>query len=220
MSDLGRVVSDLTTRVDGRTARWAGHRDQRRAQFVEAAIAVIEQEGPVVSVDRIAAEAGVGRQSLYRQFQDRADLDRAVADRAADLLIDDLVPHLRPGDDLDVVIREALAAYLSYVQRHLHLYRFVRAHESGADFDTVQRVKATVGARIAVLARDLLVAGGADAGAADTLATAVVGLADAVLSRWLEDPGALRADEVVRRLAVMVRGAGEALLEARPASSR
>src|SRR4051794_33165012 len=73
-------------RPDGRATRWAGHRERRRIEFVDAALRVIEQEGPDAPVSSITAELGVGRPALYRQFEDRADLDRAVADRAADLL--------------------------------------------------------------------------------------------------------------------------------------
>ena len=197
--------------VDGRTARWEGHRERRRSEFVEAAVRVIEREGPGTSVDRISAELGVGRQALYRQFADRADVDRAVADRAADLLVAHLVPALQPGDDRDAVIAGAMTAYVDFVQTHLHLYRFVRAHDSG----TVSRVKDTVSVRVAALARDLLVAtADAPVDAADTLATAVIGLTDAVIGRWLDEPGDIDRDEVVRRLGVMVRGAGEALLAA------
>ncbi len=203
--------------VDGRAARWAGHRERRRAEFVEAALIVIEREGPLAGVDRVSAELGVGRQALYRQFADRADLDRAVADRAADLLVEAVVPHLFCGADLDEVVRRAVDAYVAHVEQHLNLYRFIRAHDS----DVVTRVKDTVGGRIGLLATDLLADLGPVASrSADTLALGVVGLVDAVVSRWLDGPSDVGRTDLVRQLVVMVRGAGVALLdERRPVSS-
>jgi AcrR family transcriptional regulator len=201
--------------VDGRAARWEGHRDRRRQEFVAAALAVIERDGPGVGVDRISAELGVGRQALYRQFVDRADLDRAVAERAADLLVEAVVPHLaradRPrGAGLEEVVRQALDAYVGHVEEHLNTYRFIRAHDSGV----VTRVKDTVGGRVAVLVRDLLGGlGPVAAPTADTLAIGVVGLVDAVVGRWLDEPAGTSRSDLVSRLVAMVLGAGRGLVE-------
>ncbi len=195
--------------MDGRATRWAGHRARRRQDFVSAALLVIERDGPAAGVDRISAELGVGRQALYRQFEDRADLDRAVADRAADLLVEAIVPHLFCGAELDEVVRRAVDAYVGHVEGHLHLYRFIRAYDS----DVVTRVKDTVGGRIAVLARELLDELGPEASsAAETLALGAVGLVDAVVGRWLDEPAGVARADLVGRLVVMVRGAGAALL--------
>ncbi len=189
--------------TDGRTTRWAGHREQRRAAFVAAAIAVIEREGPAATVDRISAEQGVTRQALYRQFDDRADLDRAIALEAADRLTVVLLPALDLSGDIPASIRSALVAYLDYVQAHLFLYRFVRSHEA----DAVARVKDTVGSRVADLARDYLVeSGAAPAALAESFATGVVGMADAVIGRWLDAPGSVSRDKVIEHLVLMIGG--------------
>lgn len=221
---MARSSAPKRPAVDGRTARWAGHREQRRLEFVDAAVAVIELQGPGATVDAISRHLGTTRQALYRQFDDRADLDRAIAERAASLLVEELMPHLGldadSGDldrDIEESIRGALNAYLDYVERHLQLYRFVRAHDAELDSPTtgsaVRRVKDTVASRVADIARDYLVASGtAPPTIATTLATGLIGMVDAVVGRWVDDPRGLARDDVVEHLVVMLRGAVRALL--------
>jgi AcrR family transcriptional regulator len=200
-------------RPDGRATRWAGHRARRRAEFVDAALRVIEREGPDARVSSITAELGVGRPALYRQFEDRADLDRAVADRAADLFVAALAPRLHVDRDVDSAILGAIEAYLDWLLAHPHLYDFVRTRGLGSVDTPIERVKNTVADRTAVIARDYLLAtGGADATIAHTLATGLVGLAEAAIERWRRDPGGLDRAAVTRAVAAMVRGAAEAVL--------
>ncbi|MEV6986360.1 helix-turn-helix domain-containing protein [Sphaerisporangium sp. NPDC051017] len=45
-----------------------------RARIIAAARVVIDRDGPAVSLDRIAREAGVGSATLYRHFPTRAHL--------------------------------------------------------------------------------------------------------------------------------------------------
>ena len=201
--------------VDGRAARWAGHREQRRAEIVEAALAVIEQVGPGATVEQIAAPLGVTRQVVYRQFADRADLDRAIAARAAERLVEDLLPHLAlAGGDVAGAVRGALDAYVDHVQAHLPLYRFVRAHDSEltTEDSSVRRVKETVVSRVAGIARDHIVSSGlAGVERASAFATGCVGMCDAVVSAWVEDPSGSSREELVDTLTAMVVGVIAAL---------
>jgi AcrR family transcriptional regulator len=190
--------------TDGRATRWAGHRDQRRAAFVAAALDVIERVGPGATVDQIAGELAVTRQALYRQFEDRADLDAAIAVAAADRLVSAVAPQLDLAGDVGASIRSGLAAYVDYVQEHLSLYRFVRAHEaSGA----VERARDSLRSKVALVARDHLVATGShDPAVSEVFATGVIGMVDAVIGRWLDEPAGQTRDQVVERLAQMVLG--------------
>ena len=199
--------------VDGRAARWAGHREQRRAEFVEAALAVIEREGPGATVDAIAGERGVSRQALYRQFDDRADLDRAIAQRAADDLVLALLPALEVQGDVASSVRRALSAYLDHVQAHLPLYRFVRSHEA----DVVENVKDSIAVRVATVAHKYVVSSGVvPADFEMTFAVGVVGLADGVVQHWLDDPAGVPREELVDRLALMVEGVVRGVLGSLP----
>jgi AcrR family transcriptional regulator len=205
------MAATAPVRVDGRTARWAGHRAQRRAAIVDAAIVVIEREGPGATVEQFGAELGVTRQVLYRHFSDRADLDRAIAERAAGQLVEDLLPHLDLGRDVPTSLRAALGAYLDYVEEHLSLYRFVRAHDSdveagATDASAVRQVKDTVAGRVAAIARGLIDDNGRER-PGDLLAVGVVGMADAVISHWLDAPGDCPREELLDRLTVMLAGA-------------
>lgn len=202
-------------RQDGRATRWAGHRARRRVEFVDAALRVIEREGPHARVSSITAELGVGRPALYRQFDDRADLDRAVAERAADLLVDALAPRLQVDRDVDSAIVGAVDAYVDWLLVHPHLYEFVRSlRDAGSSDDSpINRVKNTVVGRTAAIIRDYLLAtGSAEPSIADTLATGLVGMADAAIDRWRRSPGSMPRAEVTRTVAAMVRGAAEAIM--------
>jgi AcrR family transcriptional regulator len=209
------MAAAASVRVDGRTARWAGHRAQRRAAIVDAAIAVIEREGPGATVEQFGAEVGVTRQVLYRHFSDRADLDRAIAERAAGQLVDNLLPQLDLEGDVATSIRAALGAYLDYIEEHLELYRFVRAHDSGveagtADASAVRQVKDTVAGRVAGIARGLIGGEGLER-PGELLAVGVVGMADAVISHWLDRPGDCPRHQLLDRLTLMLTGAVQAV---------
>jgi AcrR family transcriptional regulator len=174
---------------------------------VDAALEVIGRDGPQATVDAIASERGVSRQALYRQFDDRADLDRAIAQRAADELVLAVVPTLGLSGDLDASIRAALNAYLDHVEERLAVYRFVRAHEAAGT--VVANVKDTVAYRVASIARDYLTQNGfGPAESAETFAVGVVGMADAVMGRWLADPSARPREEMVGDLVRMIAGVG------------
>jgi AcrR family transcriptional regulator len=208
-------MAAASVRVDGRTARWAGHRAQRRAAIVAAAIAVIEREGPGATVEQFGAEVGVTRQVLYRHFSDRADLDRAIAERAAGQLVDNLLPQLDLEGDVSTSIRTALGAYLDYIEEHLSLYRFVRAHDSGveagpADASAVRQVKDTVAGRVAGIARGLIGGDGMER-PGELLAVGVVGMADAVIGHWLDSPGDCTRHQLLDRLTLMLTGAVQAV---------
>ena len=190
--------------TDGRALRWAGHREQRRSDFVAAALDVISRTGPSATVDQIAGELGVTRQALYRQFDDRADLDAAIAVAAADQLVAAVLPHLDLARGIEVSVRSGLLAYVVYVEQHLPLYRFVQAHEaSGA----VARARDSLRSEVAAVARaHLVAAGGAGVALAEVFATGVVGMADAVVGRWLDEPAGLTRDQIVDQLVEMVLG--------------
>ena len=81
---------------DGRSARWVRHREERRQSLVDAAIRAICRHGATVGMDEIAAEAGTSKTVIYRHFEDRAGLYRAVAQRVDQRVVGDVSPSTRP----------------------------------------------------------------------------------------------------------------------------
>lgn len=75
----------MTARLDPQVVQTAS---DCRSRLIEAANAVFSREGYRVGVDRIAAEAGVAKQTLYNHFPSKADLFEEVIQRnVADLLV-------------------------------------------------------------------------------------------------------------------------------------
>jgi AcrR family transcriptional regulator len=85
-----------------------------------------------VSMDEIAAEAGVGKGTLFRRFGDRAGLARAVISERERRFQDELIrgePPLGPG----APARDRLIAFVAGLAEHLELHgELIRAAETTA----------------------------------------------------------------------------------------
>lgn len=139
---------------DGRDERWAAHREERRTQILDAAIAVIEREpvGAEVHVRQIATEAGLGRAVLYRHFADRADLDRAVQKRILELLMDRLVPEFELSGSIEQIIERIVYAYVAWAAEHPSLHRIGAMESQDAErLGDVIQVTQQIGELIAML---------------------------------------------------------------------
>lgn len=139
---------------DGRDERWAAHREERRAQILDAAIAVIERspEGEEIHVRQIAQEAGLGRAVLYRHFADKADLDREVQRRILQLLMDTLVPEFELSGTIDQIIRRIVHAYVSWADAHPALHRIGAAESQDTErLNDVMQTTQQIGGLITVL---------------------------------------------------------------------
>jgi len=187
----------VESRADGRDTRWAEHRLQRRTELVESTLRAIRRQGATVSLDEIAAEAGTSKPVIYRHFGDRPGLYRAVVEKTAQFILDDLhalVDRERP-DDLSALVRDLANGYLQLVQRDPEIYRFVMSRplvDGDLGDDPVTGLTMRIGEQIA----DLLRAGGYDAARADTWGHALVGCVRAATDQWIRS-GMPRAAEAV-----------------------
>ena len=88
--------------------RAAGQIDPRKREAIlDAALALFSERGVTVSMDEIARQAGVSKQTLYNRFASKVELARALAGRRAD----DITQPLRT-DGAPVAILTALALVL------------------------------------------------------------------------------------------------------------
>jgi len=104
------TVGERPDGARGRPAAATGRRlrrEERREQILAAATHAFAHGGFAgTSLDDVAAEAGVSRVILYRHFDSKADLYRAVLDRMCDRLIE----AVGDGEFTDASINALLSA--------------------------------------------------------------------------------------------------------------
>ncbi|GAA1715282.1 TetR/AcrR family transcriptional regulator [Nonomuraea bangladeshensis] len=109
----------------------------RRKVLAAAARLFAEKGVESVSMDAVAAEAGVGKGTLFRRFGDKSGLAAALLDeRERDLQQRILSgsPPLGPGAPARDRLAAFFAAYLEYVLGHLDLVRMSETASPGARF--------------------------------------------------------------------------------------
>ena len=131
--------------VDGRTTRWSGQRDRRRAEFVDAALRAIAHYGPQTSTEQVASFAGVTRTKLYRYFGGAADLHQSIARRASDMLIAAQRPVWNPTGRPIEMITHAVSRHLRWRVDHPHLYEYLTLHPLSDDVNGVAAIRDELG---------------------------------------------------------------------------
>lgn len=111
-------------RVDGRDARWDDHRAARRRHVLDAALAVIEASPPgaEINVQQIADEAGLVRTVVYRYFEGRADLQRAVQGHIIAMMTASIYDGLNLDGSIEDIIDRSVGGFVGWVADHPKLY--------------------------------------------------------------------------------------------------
>jgi AcrR family transcriptional regulator len=219
-SDAGPDGTDATEATDGRTRRWAGHREARRLELVDAAVAAISEHGPEVTTEQIAARAGVSRPGLYRHFDGRDDLQSAIAARSVERLVHELEPVWRPHGRPFDMLATALRAHLRWMSMHGNVYRYLKRTSLGSGGETATtNVRVTVAEHVAGMLVDGSLGAEVEPATAHPLAFGLVGLVDSAASHWLDEPYGASLDQLAGQLteacwAVIRATVGPARLEA------
>lgn len=100
-------------------------RAERRDQLLAAAERVIARTGPQVSMDAVAAEAGVSKPIVYRHFGDKSGLARAVGERFATALLTELRVTLAAHPDPYRRTTTAIELFLRHIDEAPQTYRFL-----------------------------------------------------------------------------------------------
>lgn len=201
-------------RVDGRDARWAAHREQRRRELTEAAIRGIRAHGATVGMEEIAAEAGTSKAVIYRHFGDRLGLYLAVCGAVDHNVLADLQQVLhRAGEgtgsapsagDTRAVVEAVIASYFAQVERDPEVHRFVvrrpAVHLSPGD-DPVMALGDTITDVLEPIFADALAAAGRPTTASRIWAQGLIGFVRESADRWLADPQRPPRAVVVRYVA-------------------
>lgn len=163
-------------------------RATRRAEMVQAAMDAVRRHGAGVSVAEIAAEVGITKPVLYRHFADRADLQRAVGEQAAGLLLARIAPELAPERAAVEQIRGSIDAFLAGIEAEPELWRFVVHHPAGRTpgAEIVEDVRQRIACLLATLIGERLRELGQDSGGAEAWAQGLVGMVHNAGDWWLE----------------------------------
>jgi AcrR family transcriptional regulator len=172
----------------GTPAERQQRRAERRAEMVQAAIEAVRTHGPGVSVAELAAAAGITKPVLYRHFTDRADLQRAVGEKAAEMLLNRMAPELDPDREPIQLIRGVIDAFLAGIEDEPQLWRFVVHHpiEREAGAEIVEDARQQIARLLAMIIGERLRALGLDSGGAEAWAQGLVGMVQSAGDWWLE----------------------------------
>ena len=177
---------------DGRQARWAGHNESRRRTIIDAAIAAIEEgePGADVHVQQIAAKAGISRTVVYRHFEDRADLDRAVQQAILDGLWEDLLPAVCLEGTVPQIVQRVVGTYVSWAVAHPALHLAADHDPDGLSDGPLQQGMERIATEVARLVDIAILAFGVtpskeEAAALDPLVFGLVGAVFGAVRRWL-----------------------------------
>ncbi len=176
-------MSEDKNTVDRRSARWDQHREERRATLVAAAIEAIDAHGTGASIADIAEVAGVSKPVLYRYFEDKDDLYRAVGKWAADEVLRILLETLFADTDPRTKINAGCEAYLRFISQHPKVFFLLVEHRTSDD--PLRDGKELIAAALARTIGDYLGARGFQTAGAEPWAHGVVGLGLAHGEWWL-----------------------------------
>ncbi|MFD0820799.1 TetR/AcrR family transcriptional regulator, partial [Micromonospora zhanjiangensis] len=117
---------------------------RNRAAVLTAAASLFRTHGvDAVSMDAVAAAAGVGKGTLFRRFGDKSGLAVALLDERERILQEEILfgpAPLGPGNGSDEVpspgerLRAFVSAYLDYLLDHLDLVRMSETAVPGARY--------------------------------------------------------------------------------------
>ncbi|MEU6040629.1 helix-turn-helix domain-containing protein [Actinomadura sp. NPDC047616] len=111
---------------------------RNRAAILDAAAGLFTEHGvDTVSMDQVAAAAGVGKGTLFRRFGDKAGLAAALLDARERELQEAILqgpPPLGPGAPAAERLAAFADAYLDYLLEHLPLVRMSETAAPGARY--------------------------------------------------------------------------------------
>ena len=170
---------------DGRSSRWDDHREERRTEFVQAAVTAIEEFGPDAGIARVAEAAGVSKPVLYRYFDDKQELHDRVVVWAAEQVVAGIAPALNAEGTVRNRIAAAVDAYLTLLTEHPNVFRLVLRHR-GADGTLMPPGSQRISATFARVIGGGMRTRGLDAGGAEPWAHGLVGLGLGAGEWWLD----------------------------------
>jgi len=171
--------------VNGRKARWADHREQRRLELIQAAIEAAMRFGPGVDMEQVALVAGVSKPVLYRYFADKSQLWLAVGEHLAAQVLAVVTPAVAQVREERALIAATIDAYLGALESQADLYQLLMRVDLPGVHHLINGAVQTVSSGLSRVIGDRLRALGLDAGPAEPWAVGIVGLVQAAGDWWI-----------------------------------
>ncbi|WP_405139647.1 TetR/AcrR family transcriptional regulator [Nocardia sp. NBC_01388] len=191
----------------------AAPRTVTRDDIVDAAIRVIDRDGPRPSMEDIAREARITKPRLYRQFADKGDLFTEIADRMARQAFSaaggDMTLMLQPPR---AALRRIFTEYAHGILEHPNVFRFLGQapvlQQSGNGVLQLDLGREAAG-RLTKISRSVAEAVPLNTDGLDYLSRALVGAVVAITDLWLSDsdtPTAAQTQEFIGQATELVWG--------------
>ncbi len=171
----------------------AGESVADRDQLLAAAVRVIRADGPDVTMDDIAAAAGVSKPIVYRNIGDKDALVAALATMFVDRLNEAVERSTATGTRGRSTFAASMRATFEVIDEDRNLFLFVTA--GGPGTESVRLLIDRSSARMIQQFSALRIAAGLDPRPARTWAYATVGAIQIAAMMWLRD-GYSDRDEV------------------------
>ncbi|MGH9300830.1 MAG: TetR/AcrR family transcriptional regulator [Acidimicrobiales bacterium] len=151
---------------------------ERRRAILDAAVTAIRREGPDVSMEQIAREAGVTKPTVYDNFDGKAGLTEALLERYGLELLREIGKKLSGPASAEDVIRGGVEALLTFVEREPAVFRFIVTGTG------THSLIDEAGGVLSSLIGGTLRRAGVDSGAAELYAYSVLGAIFAATDWW------------------------------------
>jgi AcrR family transcriptional regulator len=159
-----------------------------REALLSAAERLIRAKGPMVTLDAIAAEAGVTKPILYRGVGDKDALVQALAERLVTRMTAEVSAMVAQADTPRARLARLVGGYLQSASLDRHIYLFVTA--GGRSDDRVRQALLLADRTAHGFAEGIAAsrtAQGADPGVAMAWAYGLIGALHFVTLWWLRD---------------------------------
>jgi AcrR family transcriptional regulator len=131
-----------------------GHEDAMSQRILDAALALVAASGlRHLTMDDVAARAGVGRMTVYRRFGSRQQLTDALAVRECRRCLAEIAGALDPSKPIDERAADLFVATMRVIREHPLLERLARVEPEALLYELNRD-----GSAVFRLVRDFLVA--------------------------------------------------------------
>jgi AcrR family transcriptional regulator len=160
-----------------------------RERLLDAAESAIRRSGPAVSLERIAAKAGVTKPVLFAHIGDRRALVHALSARLLARIEAAAQAAIGAAPEGRAALENMIRASLETIAAHRHLYAFVNGAGAGdTTLQTTLEFARRSAAPIAAGAADARVRAGHDPAPAQAWGYAIIGMLHMVGIWWLHEP--------------------------------